>query len=381
MKFTILKNKLKEGINIVERISNRSISLPILNNILLSVEKNFLSLTSTDLEMGIKWWALVKTEKEGKITFPSKILSNLLNFLPDKLVSLKTKGNNLEIKCGNQETTIHGLDSEDFPIIPKNPDQEKIEIPTKVFCQALASVVDIVSFSSTKPEISGVFLSFQKNVITITATDSFRLGEKKIYLESPLNLEKEYSFIIPQKTAKEIINIFNEKESPLFIYFSPNQIFFETFLSETKHPEIQLTSRLIEGDYPDYQEIIPKKHETKVILPLVEFMNQIKSASLFSGKISEIKLEIDPIKNQVNFSSQNVDIGEYQSFLKGKIEGESCQISFNYRFLLEGLSNIKSQQEKETDVIFELSGPEKPAILKLKEDKGYLYLVMPIKNS
>jgi len=382
MKITILKDKLKEGINIIEKISAKSISLPILNNVLISTEKNFLNLTTTDLEVGVKWWSLIKTEREGKVAVPSRILSSFINFLPNKLVNLELEDFNLKIKCENYETTIKGVNPEDFPIIPQVSDEEKIEVQIKSFCKSLSSVVDIASLSSTKPEISGVYFIFQKNLITMAATDSFRLGEKKIYLDSPLNnISKDYSLILPQKAAKEIINIFGEKEGVLTIYFSPNQILFETSLSEVSHPQIQLTSRLIEGDYPNYQEIIPKRYDTRIIFFLEEFINQIKLASLFSGKINEIKLKIDSSKNQINFFSQNPDVGEYQSFLIGKVEGKPCEISFNYRFLLDGLLNLSSLQQKKPEAVLELTGSEKPGILRLKDEESYLYLVMPIKSS
>jgi len=381
MKITVLKDKLKEGIGIVEKVSARSANLPILNNILISAEKNFLSLTATDLEIGIKWWALVKTEKEGQIAIPSKILSSLVSFLPNKSVNLEIKGFDLKIDCENYQTTLKGVDPEDFPIIPKVSTEEKVEIPIKKFCQGLGSVVDIASLSSTKPEISGVYFLFQKNTIVMAATDSFRLGEKKIYLDSSNNVSKEYSFILPQRAAKEIINIFSEKEGTLIIYFSPNQVLFETKLSEVTHPQIQLTSRLVEGDYPSYQEIIPKKYETRVSFSLDEFINQIKLASLFSGKINEIRLKIDSAKNRINFFSQNPDVGEYNSFLPGRVEGKSCEISFNHRFLLDGLLNIGLSQQKKSEAALELTGSEKPGVLRLKGDESYLYLVMPIKNS
>ncbi|MBM3258070.1 MAG: hypothetical protein FJZ05_02575, partial [Candidatus Nealsonbacteria bacterium] len=217
MKITILKDKLKEGISIVEKISAKSTSLPILNNILISAEKNFLNLSATDLEISIKWWALVKTEKEGNVAIPSKILSSFVSFLPNKSVGIELKGFDLKVDCENYQTILKGVDPEDFPIIPKVSSEEKVEIPIKKFCQSLASVVDIASLSSAKPEISGVYFLFQKNMIIMAATDSFRLGEKKIYLDSSNNASKEYSFILPQKAAKEIINIFNEKEGTLTI--------------------------------------------------------------------------------------------------------------------------------------------------------------------
>src|SRR4030042_7022139 len=175
MKITILKDKLKEGVSIVEKISAKSTNLPILNNILISVEKNFLNLTATDLEIGINWWALVKTEKEGKIAIPSKILSGFVNFLPNKPINLEVKDLNLKVECVNYQTSIKGSNPDDFPIIPKITTEESVSIKSKIFCQNLKQVVDVANYSSTKPEISGIYFLFQKNLIIMTATDSFRL--------------------------------------------------------------------------------------------------------------------------------------------------------------------------------------------------------------
>ncbi len=287
------------------------------------------------------------------------------------------KDQKLHIVCDNIKASISGLNPDDFPIIPKTSTEENISIKSRLFCQNLSQVVDIASYSSIKPEISGIYFLFQKNLITMAATDSFRLGEKKIYLETPLtNISKDYALILPQRAAREIINIFGEREGNLTIYFSPNQVLFENSLPETSHPQIQLVSRLIEGEYPNYQEIIPKKYETRITIQNSEFANQIKLASLFSGKINEIKLKIDPKKNRVDFFSQSPDVGEHRSFLTGEIEGKPCDISFNYKFLLDGLLNLKTQE-----INFELSGPDKPGVIKPKGDDSYLYLVMPIKAS
>lgn len=382
METIILKEKLKEGIGIVEKISAKSLNLPILNNILLTVEKNFLNLASTDLEVGINWWALVKTEKEGKIAIPSRIFSNSISFLPNKPVTLKSKDLNLEVECENYQTLIKCFNPEDFPIIPKISEGENVSVPNQEFCRSLNKVVDIANFSSTKPEISGVYFLFQRDVVIMAATDSFRLGEQKLYFKNPLvDLTKDYSFILPQRAAKEIINIFGEKEGNLKIYFSANQIMFETSFEETVHPQIQVVSRLIEGDYPNYQEIIPKKYETRVVLPVAEFTNQVKLASLFSGKISEIKFKIDPKKNRIDLFSQSPELGEYRSFLTGQVEGKPCDISFNHRFLLDGLLSVSSNQEKAGEMVLDLTGPEKPGVIRQKGNENYLYLVMPIKTS
>jgi DNA polymerase-3 subunit beta len=311
---------------------------------------------------------------------PFSLLSSFFNFLPNKQVSLQEKDNVLLIECENYKAQFKGFSPEDFPIIPQVPGEDFIEIEASSFCQGLEQIADIASPSQSRPEISGIYFFLQKNMIKMAATDSFRLGEKNLYLEklgaSRETLNKEISLILPQKTAKEIISIFGQRPGRLKIYFSPNQILFETEMSETPHPEIQLTSRLIEGEYPAYQEIIPKKCETQLVLDRNEFLNQIRMASLFSGKINEIKFKVDPKKSGMEISSKNPDLGEHHSFLGGKIKGEPLEISFNHRFIINGLTTIKSPE-----ITFELNKEEGPAVLRPTSDQSYLYVVMPIKAS
>ncbi|MBU3942715.1 DNA polymerase III subunit beta [Patescibacteria group bacterium] len=376
MKISIPQEKLKQGLNIVERIASKSLTLPILNNILISTEKSFLNFSATDLEVGINWWVLGKVEEQGKITIPSRILSSFVGLLPKENVTIKNKGNNLEIQCQNYKTEIKGLSAEEFPIIPEIKDGEFISINAITFCKSLIQLLDIPVLSTTRPEISGVYFLFQKNMITVAATDSFRLGEKKIFLKINSSPDREYSLILPQKTIKEIINIFGERVGDLKIYFSPNQVMFESQMEETSHPQVQVISRLIEGEYPNYKEIIPKKYSTKLVLNRDEFVNQIKSSSLFSGKVNEVKLKINPKTNKIDISSQSSDIGDFQSSISGKIKGESLEVAFNNRFLLDGLNSIKTPE-----IIFELNSDSGPGVLKPTNDETYLYVVMPIKSN
>lgn len=381
MKVIILQEKLKEGLNIIQGITLKSLSLPILNNILLKTEKSFLKLTSTNLEIAINWWGLAKTEKEGSIIIPPRILSNFIQLIPNKPISLQIKESFLLIESEKIKTKIKYFNPEDFPIIPKIIEEKVIFVDNLNFYQGLSQVVNFTNPSLSKPEISGVYFLFQKDLITVTATDSFRLGEKKIFIknnkkENLLPENFEYSLILPQKTTKEILNIFGEKEGDLKIYLSPNQIMFESFMEEINHPQIQLISRLIEGGYPNYQEIIPKKYETEIILDRNEFLNQIKLASLFSDKINEVKLKISPKEQQVEILSQNIDVGSYSSFIFGEIKGQPLEISFNHRFLIEGLSNIKSPK-----IVFELNKEEGPGVIKPLNDPSFIYVLMPIKTS
>lgn len=373
MKTLILKESIKQGLNITERITGKNLTLPILNNVLLSTEKNFLHLSTTDLEMGINWWTLVKNEKQGKISIPAKLLSSFINLLPDEKITLEEKNKTLFIKGEKQKTQIKGRDPEEFPIIPKIESEKFIKIDGSKFCKGISQVIEIISSSQIRPEISGIYLLFQNDSIKIVGTDSFRLAEKTLQLKN--KVEKDYSLIIPQKTIRELINVLGDEKEKLKIFFSPSQIMFELPMPEVSHPQIQIISRLIEGEYPDYKEIIPKTFETEIILSRKEFLNQIKAASLFSGKVNEVKFKVDPKKGNMEIFTQDADLGENISYLSGKTQGEPIEVCFNHKFISDGLANIES-----SEVIFGLNKDGGPAALKPVGDESYIYVVMPVKS-
>ncbi len=376
MKIIILKEKLKKGLSIVEKITQKSLKLPILQNILFKTNKNLLKLSTTNLESSINWQNLAQIKKQGSICIPIKILSSFVNSLPEKKIFIETdKNNNLKVECGSYNTKIKGLDSEDFPIIPKVENGEEIIINNKKFCQAINQIINIPSTSSTKPEITGIFLSFQEKLIKMVATDSFRLAEKKIPVKT--GLSKEHSLILPQSAAKELMGILSDESGNLKIRFSPNQILFQHVFDETSQSGVKFTSRLVEGKYPNYQEIIPDKYKTTVKVNREEFLNQARSASLFSGKVNEVKIKTEKKGNKVKISSQDTDLGEHKSFLKGSVKGKDISISFNHRFLIDGISQIPTDE-----ISFELTTQEGPAALKPVGGKNnYLYIIMPIKPS
>ncbi len=374
MKVEVLKENLKNGLSIVEKIVGRNLSLPILDNVLINTEESFLNLNSTNLETAIRLWMLTKIIKKGSVVVPVKLLSSFVSLLPNDKMVLEEKNQGLHIECKTFKNQIQGFNSEDFPIIPEFKDSDFIEINNKIFCDGLSQIVDVASPSQSRPEISGVYFVFSKNTIKIVATDSFRLAEKNIILETPV--KKDISFILPQKPAKEIINILGDKEGKINIYFSPNQTMFELPMKEVPHPQIQIISRLIEGEYPNYEEIIPKKFKTQLIIKRDEFLNQIKAASLFSGKVSEIKIKANPEGKEVEIFAQDPDIGESRSNIPAKIEGDPIEVSFNHKFLIEGLLNIKS-----SEIVFNLSREDGACILKPVGDASYIYVLMPIKSS
>ena len=372
MKVEILKENLKIGLSVVEKIVGKNLSLPILDNVLINTEENYLSLISTDLETAIKIWILTKIVKKGRVVVPAKFLSSFISLLPNDKITLEEKKQGLYIECKSFKNQVQGFNPEEFPLIPEFKNLDYIEIDNKKFCQGLSQIVDIASPSQSRPEISGIYLIFSKNIIKIVATDSFRLAEKSINLEGPI--KKDVSFILPQKPAREIINTLGEKEGKLKIYFSSNQVMFEFPMSDAPHPQVQIISRLIDGEYPNYEEIIPKKFKTQVVIKRDELLNQIKAASLFSGKINEVKIKVNVENKEIEIFAQDPDIGESKSSISAKIEGETMDTSFNHKFLIDGLSNIKS-----SEIMFDLSKEEGPCILKPVGDVSYIYVVMPIK--
>jgi len=374
MKIEILKDSFQKGLTITEKIIGRNLSLPILENILIKTEKNFINLISTNLETAIQWWALAKIQKEGKTTIPAKFLSSFISLLPEEKINIELKNNKLLINCGGYETQIQTTNPEEFPLIPEIKNTDFIEVDNKNLCDGLTQLVEIVSPSQTRPEISGIYFSFSKDSFKLVATDSFRLAEKIIPLK--YKGKKGFSFILPQKPARELINILSDRKGKTKIYLSPNQVLFEYPMEETPHPQVQIMSRLIEGEYPDYQEIIPKKFKTNLVLNKEEFSNQVKAAALFSGKINEIKLKAFPKKKKMEVLAQDPDVGESKSSLSVKGEGEPLEISYNYKFLLDGLASIKS-----SEVEFKLSEEDGPSLIKPVGDPNYIYIVMPIKTS
>lgn len=370
----IKKEKLKEGISIVEKTSAKAISLPILKNLIIRAKKNIVNISATDLEIGIQWWSIAKIEEEGEVVIPASILSTFINLLPEGVVILSSSGNNLNIECGEYKTQIKGFSSEDFPIIPDVPEKKSTLINSNKLCSGLSQIVNIPLSLMSKPEISGVLFSFSGNELKLVATDSYRLGEKTLLLETPV--ESDFSFIIPQKSVKEIINIFIEKEGNLKILLGLNQVLFELSMTEMSHPKIQLTSRQIEGDYPNYEEIIPKKNKIKAVLDRKELINQIKASSIFSGKVNEVIIDINSIDSSIKISSQSIDSGEYSSSIYGEIDGGKEKVSFNYRYLIDGLLSIKDPK-----ILFQINGSDSPGVFKALNDSSFLYIVMPIKAS
>jgi len=364
MQIICLQKNLKQALNICERIIGKNLTLPILNNILLASENKRLKLSSTNLEIGINCWVQSKIEKEGSITIPAKLLSGFVSNLPNKKVELRVRENQLYIKCDNYKAVLRGLKADEFPIIPKIKDNYLFKIKGEILKSALSQVVEMAASSESRPEISGVYIKLDKNSIKFVATDSFRLAEKNIEYKSKDN---NYFLIVPQRTILELIRILSDQETEVEMILGNNQILFDLGYC-------QLISRLIEGQYPDYQQIIPRDFKSQVIINRQEIINAVRIASLFSSKINDIKFSILNQKSIIEISAKDIDLGENKSQLKAEIDGQDLEIIFNYKYILDGLNNILSDK-----VIINFNNSNTPAVIRPMGDKTYTYMVMPIK--
>jgi len=375
MELSIFKEKLNQVLSITESIIKRGTTLSILNNILLETEKNFLKLSATNLETSIIWRILSKIEKEGKLLIPISFFKSIINFFKKDVIKLESEGRNLIIRTENQEIKIQGANLDDFVIIPEVIIEDFIELDGNVLFNGLNQLINIPSISRIKPEISGIYFSFKKNKLEMAATDSFRLGCKIIPLEE--KLKKEFSFILPQMVVKDLINILSLKPTKLKIYTNPKQVLFEWGGEEFSYPEILLSSLLIEGEYPNYQDVIPKKYAIQIVINKDEIRDQLKTANLFTGKTSEVKFNIFLKENKLKILSQNPELGKNEVYLPIKIEegiNKELEISFNCKFLIDGLNNFKS-----SEVRFNLNDEESAMTITPVGDESYFYVLMPIK--
>lgn len=377
MKIISLQENLKQGFLIVCRITGRNINLPILNNVLIKAENGNIKLISTNLEIGITNTVRGKIESEGSFTVDSKIISDYINLLPNKKVRLELEENNLIIDSENYKTKIKGQSAEEFPLIPEVDKENYYSVAVDEFKKALSQVIFAVSTSESRLEISGVLFAFVNGALTMAATDSFRLAEKKI--KANLKSDEERKIIIPAKTLQELLRIISgaaepentDKENNMIKFFiADNQILFT-------YCQTELVSRLIEGQYPDYEQIIPVNIKTTAKINRVEFIRAVKAASIFSKTgINDISVDFPADKNQVIISAISSQTGENVSEIEAEVKGEDNGIVINYRYLLDGLNNMDSEE-----VFFDIINNNTPCILKPnKEQDKYVYVIMPIRQ-
>lgn len=382
MKFTCTQENLKYGLSLVSPVSSKNISLPILNNVLLQVEDSIIRLIATNLEIGVSCVIRGKIEEAGSYTLPAKLMSDYIQLLPKEKVNISLDKNQaqpfLEIQCKNYKTKIKGTPSSDYPLIPKINKKTSYTCDIHDFKKAISQVIFSVSINESRPEICGVLAIFLENSLILAATDSYRLTEKIIPIKgSQKEKTEEQRIIIPARSLYEFSRILHNIKTAtdiddiddVQISFSENQIVFTV-------GGIEFTSRLIEGQYPDYKQIIPQKFETSFEGNTEEFIQAIKTTSLFSrGGIFDVILEFLPETKEVVIRSGNSQVGENICKISCAMQGKKNSIVLNYKYILDGLQNIDSHE-----LIMEVIDDANPCIIKPKNVSGYMYIIMPIKQ-
>ncbi|MCK4592081.1 DNA polymerase III subunit beta [Candidatus Parcubacteria bacterium] len=376
MKFICTQENLNKALNIVGRITNKNSTLPILNNVLLKTEKGQLKLSSTNLEIGVNYLVGGKTEENGEITVPTKLFANFVSNLPNGNVEIKLREDVLNIKCNGYKTNIKGLDAKEYPLAPKLEADSIFKIKSADFKKALTQISPAISSSESRVEITGVFMNLSelnKNKIMLVATDSYRLAEKSIDLEKD-NINKEFknilgninSVIIPKDTVQELMRSLDESEEMLEITISENQILFN-------FGSASIISRLIEGKYPNYKQIIPDKFELQVIINKNEIIKGIRVASLFSNvSNNSIELKLLAGSKNIEISSETSDLGNNNTKIPAENINKSLDILYNHKFLMDGFNSLDGDE-----VFLQLNNETLPTVLTSAVDKGFIYVIMP----
>lgn len=383
MKLICTQENLNRAISYLEKIAGKQSTLPILSNFLIETENGRLKISATNLEIGIITSIGAKIEKEGKIAIPAKLLSNFIHNLPlGDVLELESDNEGLKIISTSYQIKIKGLDGKDFPIIPEYKEEYFFSFPAQELKTALSRLLFCISLNNARLELTGVHIFFYKDKIEIAATDSFRLAEEIIPLrEQGIGysdfLSQNSSLIIPGNTLHEIIHIITPESRDIKIALKENQLFFEI-------DGVQVVSRIINGKYPDYKQIIPKNFSLQVILEKESFQRAVKIASSFSSyNAGEITLLFQPEEKICTISSASQEIGENKTVLPIEIlhGTEPLTIIFNPRYVLEGINVLASEK-----ILFSANDGSTPAALRIQNKENsaltenYLYIMMPIRK-
>ncbi len=367
MKVIVIKNNLKEGLSAIGRIAGINPQLPILKNVLLETIENKIVLTATNLEIAIKFIVSGKIIENGSIATPVNILSNIISNIQSERLNIETRKNILDVKTDNYQASINSSLSDEFPLIPKIKNQNNyIELESLLLKDALSQVTLASQFSELRPELNSIFIEYSVDSLKLVATDSFRLAEKIINnTQFSSTNEESFSFLLPIQSAHELMRILGD-EGKVKMYRDENQVLFRA-------EQWELFSRMMEGNFPDYRQIVPKKYGAEVLISKEEFMNSLKLSGIFSANSNEIKLKVLENKKTIEISSSDQSLGDNSYILPAKIEGSAKEIFFNWKYLSDGLKAVKSEE-----IFFGMNDDNKPAVIKSPKDISYFYLVMPI---
>src|SRR6187401_1784846 len=364
MKFSVTKEKLLECLQQVQNVVSTRTTLPILSNVLLQASGNEVRLTRTELDVGVRGSFEANVDKPGATTLPARRLANIVRELPAAEVQVDVDSKNVAtIRCGQSFFKILGLPEEEFPPLPKFDESKVVTIRQKDLRDGLRKTSYAISTDETRYVLNGVLFSFKDNKLTLVATDGRRLAMLDIDLEFPRSHEAD--IIVPTKAVTELQRLLTD-EGDVRVSVGSGQIAFD--LNDTL-----LVSKLIEGNYPNYRQVIPTETKERVTLERETFLNSLRRVSLLaSDKSNSIKLNFS--KNNIDITANTPEVGEAKESLAVVYKGRDFSIAFNPEFFMAPLRNL-TEDEVFLDLIDEMS----PGVLKIQTP--FLYVLMPMRIS
>lgn len=361
MKIKLEKDQILTGIQIVQNIVSSKATLPILSNMLLETHNNKANLNTTDLDIGISCEIPVEILEEGAITIPAKRFSDIVRELPAGEIIISTKKNNqVDIEGNKCRFKLSGLPKEEFPKFPEFKDKEVIKIGQSIFKEMIRLTSFAVSHEESRYVLNGILLEINDDIIRMVATDGRRLAKIERKLENLL--KKDVAVIIPLKAIQEIFRNLTDQGNISFI-IGTNQVLFDI-------NGILIASRIIEGEFPNYNQVIPKPVAPKIKINTQVFLSAIRRANLLSTPdFQAIKFEV--FVDKLVISKTTPDVGESREEIAAEYGGKEMIVGFNPQYLIDMLKNISVES-----VELELSGPDKAGVIRLD---NYLYLVLPMR--
>jgi DNA polymerase-3 subunit beta len=366
MKVECVKMGLKDALLTAERFTGKQLSLPVLRYVLFIAGEKSLKVRATNLDLGIEIEIPARVEKEGVIAIPANTLGNFLsNLAHEKNVTIEQVGEHLTITGASHSTLIKGFGYEDFPTLPFITKGIELEIDIKSLLGAFRATLYAVATSDVKPEFASIYMYTNEQSLVFVASDSSRLAEKRVPLKK---VPEQLALLIPGKNVQEIVRALDGRDGVVQIIATKNQVSFHT-------EDMHITSRLVDGNFPDYHQIVPKQFLTEAIVLRQDMIDRLKLATVFSGKLQQVRLKIYPSEKFVEIESRNDDIGETTHQIDATLKGEDVSFLLNQKFLMDVFTNINSDS-----VSFSASGANRALVIRGVGDATFMYLVMPMKG-
>jgi DNA polymerase III subunit beta len=371
VKLSLMQENLARGLQVVGRAVSSRATLPVLSNVLLRTEDAGLKLTTTNLEIGITCWVPGKIETDGTLTVPARLFADIVNSLPPgERVDLESDGaDSLRIRSGRFRAHIKGIEADEFPAIPSAGERPTTRVAQKVLRSALGEVAFAAASDESRPILTGVLTRFVGDRLTLAAADNYRIAVKTIDVLDPV---EEKSVVVPARSYTELARILSDSDDPVDVVLAPakNQVLFHV-------DGIDLITRLVDGQFPNYQQVLPTSHSTRAVVDREDLLKATRlSALIASSSANVVKITVPGDGAGTVAVSANAEIGDNEGEIEAAVEGEGTTIAFNARFLTEVLQNLDAHQ-----LALEFNGPLSPGVLRPIGDPDYVHVIMPVRTA